>query len=251
MVTKAVEPPDNPAKFSDSVLAAIVPLMDTERERLGREPRFLDPFAGVGKVHLLGPKGVGVEIEHEWAEQHPHNITGDSRFLKNLLGRKRFDMEITSCTYATRMADHHNAQERCKACDASGRIGRKKCEKCDGKGHREYRRHTYRHYLGRELTPGNSGGMQWGDAYRALHEEVWAQMPMFLSPGGLFVLNISNHYRKGKLIDVVGWHRRTILKQGVWTLEKTIRVKTQRLRHGQNHELRAVHELIYAFRLVA
>ena len=49
-----------------------------------------------------------------------------------------FDMVVTSPTYGNRMADHHNAK--------------------DGR-----RRITYTHNLGRTLTPGNSGAMQWGE----------------------------------------------------------------------------------------
>lgn len=272
--------PDNPAKFSDRVLHVIEPLVETERIRLGREPRILDPFAGVGKVHILGTQTYGIEIEPEWAQQHPRTHVGDSRNLIKLLSRrKRFDMVITSCTYGNRMADHHNAQERCKACGATGSIRierpteaqRKKahaytgpgivsfvgkvlfmpCEKCEGTGRREYERNTYKHKLGRDLTEGNSGAMQWGEEYREFHRGIWAQLPAVMTESGLFVLNISDHDRKHTRQLVSKWHRDTILGQGGWRLEKTRRVKTQRLRQGQNYEKRPEFENVFAFRRVA
>lgn len=251
--------PDNPAKFSREILSAIEPLVDKERAFLGCEPTILDPFGGVGLVHTLGSKTMAVEIEPEWAAAHPRTKVGDSRRLAKIFPRRRFWMVITSPTYGTRMSDHHNAQERCKACGGKGKIqsdypaprrGWEPCEKCEGKGFRVYVRNTYKHKLGRDLTPGNSGEMQWGDSYREFHAAVWLQVPEVMEPGGLFVLNISNHIRKGIEIDVAGWHKETILANGCWTLEEEISVQTRRNRHGANREARPAHEWIYAFRFV-
>jgi hypothetical protein len=85
---------------------------------------------------------VEVELEPEWASQHPRTMVGDARALP--LPDATFDMVVTSPTYGNRMTDHHNAK------DGSRRI-------------------TYTHNLGRTLTPGNSGAMQWGEDYRQLH----------------------------------------------------------------------------------
>ena len=83
----------------------------------------------------------GYEIEPEWAEQARAagciTTTGDSRQMH--YPDAMFDAICTSPTYGNRMADHHEAR------DASPR-------------------HTYRHVLGRPLTPGNSGALQWGEA---------------------------------------------------------------------------------------
>lgn len=258
-MSKAVALKDNPAKWSDKVLAVIEPVVEAERLRLGHEPRILDPFAGTGKIHILGTKTVGVEIEPEWALHHPRTRVGDSRFLRKMFRRsKPFNLVITSCTYGNRMADHHDAQERCKPCGATGTLRGKKCQKCDGKGRREYRRNTYRHYLERELSEGSSAGMQWGDEYREFHRAIWEQIPDILEPGGAFILNVSDHYRTLKkgdeptLIRVSDWHRRTILSLDAhWRLEATYRVKTQRLRQGANHGLRAQYERVYVFRYAA
>ena len=105
-------------------------------------------------------------------------------------------MVVTSPTYGNRLADHHNAK------DGSRRI-------------------SYTHTLGRTLTPGNSGAMHWGKDYRLLHRLSWEEVARVLSIGGLFVLNVSNHIRKGEEVPVVQWHR-------------DIEVPTARLRYGAN-----------------
>lgn len=197
-----------------------------------------------------GVETVGVELEPEWAHQHPRTIVGDSRLLAALFDDVKFDVVCTSPGYANRMSDHHDAKERCKECGATGKVGRKRCPKCDGKGFREYKRNTYKHYLGRDLTEGNSGAMQWGDEYRQLHVDVWGQLPGVMTEGGLFVLNVSNHIRKHEVVKVAEWHRKTILAMGCWNLEATRRVKTQRNRQGANHQARVPFEMVYAFRLV-
>ena len=79
-----------------------------------------------------------------------------------------FDAVVTSPTYGNRFADKHNAKD--------GSI-----------------RRSYTHDLGRTLHAENSGSMQWGQAYRDLHVKAWAECFRVVRPGGLFVLNISDH----------------------------------------------------------
>ena len=133
-----------------------------------------------------------------------------------------FDMVVTSPTYGNRMADHHNAK--------------------DGR-----RRITYTHNLGRTLTPGNSGAMQWGDEYRHLHRLSWKEVERVLPMGGLFVLNVSNHIRKGQEIPVVQWHRDAVLAMG-FTVERDVEVPTARLRYGANHAARIEREHVLCLR---
>lgn len=125
----------------------------------------LDPFAGVGRIHELERPGrvtVGVEIELEWAATHPHTVCGDSTSLP--FPNETFDYIATSPTYGNRMADHHNARD-------------------------DSRRFTYKHMLGRDLHPNNSGRMQWGAPYRRLHETVWAECWRVLKPDGRLIIN--------------------------------------------------------------
>lgn len=185
-MTAALQRRAHPTPFSDRILNLIA-------RRVNGAQRVLDPFAGAGRVHELRELAgvavtVGVEIEPEWAAMHPDTICGDSTLLDQLVERASFDAVVTSPTYGNRMADHHNAR------DASVRP-------------------TYKHTLGRDLTPNNSGAMQWGDRYRALHLAVWPLAVGALRPGGLLVLNIKDHIRGGAKQDVVAWHLDVLVRQ--------------------------------------
>lgn len=220
MVKKMVE---HPAKFSDDFIPIFAGLL------YGYD-RVLDPFAGTGKLAAIKDHGytgevVCCEIEPEWAKCGLYPAVdewhiGDSRKMR-WADDEEFDAICTSPTYGNRMADHHNAR------DASRRI-------------------SYRHTLGRELHRQNSGRMQWGERYRQLHTEVYAECWRVLCWGGRFVLNISNHIRGGKEIDVVGFHRDLLLDLG-FTLTRAIDVETRRLRRGANHNRRVKTEKILVF----
>jgi hypothetical protein len=169
---------EHPAVFGDAILATIAPHV----AGLGV---VVDPFAGVGKVHRLRDlagvhRTIGVELEPEWACAHPDTIVGDARDISlAMLGTDHVDGIVVSPTYGNRMADHHNAND-------------------------PSHRNTYKHRLGRDLTPGNSGAMPWGDEYRALHQLVW-QRCVDLSPT-VFVLNVKDHVRRGERQRVTAWH---------------------------------------------
>ncbi|RPI07877.1 MAG: hypothetical protein EHM63_07090 [Actinobacteria bacterium] len=179
---------EHPAAFSRPIIAAVVELLEDDPPA-----RILDPFAGVGLVHeiadKLGADSIGFEIEPEWASMHERTVCADSRKLtRSMTGS--FDGVVVSPTYGNRMADHHDAQD-------------------------ESDRATYRHRLGRPLTEGNTGGLAWGDEYRALHLAVWRRVVNLLAPGGRFVLNVKDHFRDGRRIPVSGWHVRTLLELGL------------------------------------
>lgn len=216
----------HPATFSDKVLDAVRDCLNVVGEALpelddywGHEYRVLDPFAGIGKVHSLGLRSVGVELEPEWAHQHRQNIVHDSRTPP--FPNDFFDGVITSPAYGNRMADHHEAK------DASKRI-------------------TYRHKLGRPLTPGNSGMMQWGAEYRTLHRRVWAECRRVTVPGGFFILNISDHVRGGEVVPVTGFHD-GVLRALKYEPIHEVKVETPRMRYGQNHEARVGHEYVILY----
>src|ERR1044072_9645513 len=151
----------------------------------------LDPFAGTGRIHKLRDMGpfltTGVEIEHECSDMSPHTFLGNALALQ--FNADSFDAVVTSPTYGNRMADKHEAK------DSSTR-------------------RSYRHDLGGQLHEMNSGGMQWGAQYRAFHEEAWTEVRRVVRDGGLFVLNIKDHIRKGKRQYVAGWHISTICRLG-------------------------------------
>lgn len=224
------DPAPHPATFNDDILAAINTLLPTRRLSI------LDPFAGVGRVHELRSRGhstYGIEIEPEWADQHEHTIVGNVLELDEALNRMfvgyyhtgpwRFDAIVTSPCYGNRMADRY-------AGDAKGT-----------------RRHTYRTYLGRDLHPTSSGSLQWGKQYRVFHRRAWAEVTRVVEPGGLFILNVKDHIRKGKIQPVTKFHLRTLELLG-WGLEEEHRVQASGIRHGENHEARVWYETVARLR---
>lgn len=220
--------PKHPAKFSDPILHEIGHglfkyLPDPHEVALD----ILDPFAGVGRIHKLGKLGYatwGIEIEPEWARQGNWTKVGDCREVmrKDLAMGRTYNAIVTSPCYGNRMADHHEAKDSSE-------------------------RNTYRHKLGRPLSEGSSAGMQWGAKYRDFHVEAWCEAWNVLEPGGVFVLNIKNHIRQGKVQKVAEWHVTTLLSFGLELLEVQP-VATPGNRRGQNHELRLDHELVCYFR---
>ena len=199
----------HPAKYTDSLLPVF-------EEMLTGCESVLDPFAGTGKIHSLPFKTTGLEIEPEWAEMHPDTVCGDATAMP--FEDNSFDAICTSPTYGNRMADHHNAKDGSK-------------------------RNTYTHCIGHKLHENNSGKMQWGHEYRMLHENVYAECFRVLRPNGRFVLNIKNHIRKGKEIDVFSWHISTLIALG-FMLREVRRVYTNGNGFGANADKRTGYEFV-------
>ena len=211
----------HPATYTDS----FIPIFT---ELLADRSNVLDPFGGVGKLALIkecGFKGKVVcnELEREWAEIGKYNVDewsiGDAANLR--FENCEFDAICTSPTYGNRMADHHNAK------DASKRI-------------------TYRHCLGRPLDENNTGKMQWGDKYRQKHIEIYKECLRVLKPNGLMIVNVSDHIRKGQVMNVVEWHKQALLDFGLKLINE-IKIETPRMCFGQNAKSRVRHECILVF----
>lgn len=212
----------HPAKFSPSILEAIE---DALQEYHDGPARILDPFAGVGGIHVLrdpdrgGHETWGVELEPEWAQQSPFTVTGDSRNLSGLKELGPWDAIVTSPAYGNRMADSYDGR--------------------DGS-----RRHTYRISLGRPLTEGNTGALHWRNhEYRQLHSEVWAECAGLVRPGGLVIINVSNFIANHVEQHVVEWHLQSWLHLGFKLIEAR-RVTTPRMKHGANHDARVAGEML-------
>lgn len=205
----------HPARFTPTILDAI-------RNLLPPGATVLDPFAGTGRIHELeqwGHETVGIELEPEWANMHPKTIWGNALHLP--FRDESFDAVATSPCYGNRYADHHRA-------------------------HPGWNGRSYTHDLGRPLHGDNSGSLQWGQRYREFHERAWAEALRVLKPGGVFILNISDHVRGGEIMPVTAWHRDILRGLGL-TLEREAKVPTPRMRYGANASARVAAECVMRF----
>lgn len=211
----------HPAKFSRELYDTIrLAFLRNSGEYTGA---IVDTFAGVGRIHEIFPANdtLAIEIEPEWAEQSAElGETWCGDFFAWEPDR-RIAAIVTSVTYGNRMADHHEAK------DLSYRA-------------------TYRHALGRPLSENNSGGMQWGVEYRAFHIKWTNRCWEILAGGGLLILNVKNHIRKGVEVEVVEWFRHRMLSIGFVLLED-VEVKTPGMRRGENHQVRVECEHVMVF----
>ena len=218
---------DHPAKFSKGMVDKFAEIIERHFVGWCSQIKILDPFAGTGKIHELRVvdwrfKTYGVEIEPEWAVMSDMTYCFDSRHLHKIWKPSTFDVICTSPTYGNRMADHHDAKDGSK-------------------------RRTYKHVLGRDLTDGNSGMLQWSPAYRDLHYQVYLACDVVLRPGGLFILNISDHIRKGEVINVAGAHTDILDALGYELIEPWF-FPTRRMKFGANANLRTPGEFILVYK---
>ena len=212
----------HPAKYTDC-------FFDQFYELLKDKENVLDPFAGTGKIGKLkeyGFKGkiYANELEMEWLSDNSYNCDvltfQDAEFLD--YPPQFFDAICTSPTYGNRMADHHEAKDGTK-------------------------RNTYTHCLGRTLTDGNTGKMQWGIEYREKHERIYKHLVGLMKNGGVFVLNIKNHIRRGKEVDVKSFHENTLIQCGLVKVKEFF-IKTNGNSFGANADKRTDGEYILVFR---
>jgi hypothetical protein len=222
----------HPAKFSTPILASIGRAIGAHAKDLGRPVSVLDPFAGTGRIHGLGPhpqisRIVGVELEPEWASYHPDTICADSiawmRDRAHRGGSGRFDVVATSPCYGNRFSDHHEAK------DPSSR-------------------RSYAHDLGRQPTAGSSAVMPWGPRYWRFHGDAYQAIFSVLPAGGLFVLNVSDFQRHGELVHAVEWHHGVAHGVGFEQAKPVRWIETQRMGHGANRDARATAEAILILR---
>ena len=179
---------NHPAKYTDRFIPIFADLLQNSKS-------VLDPFAGTGKLaeikrHGFKGKVICNELEPEWTKDCKYDVDlfhiGDAQDLSWI---NSVEAVCTSPTYGNRMADSHNAK------DGSRRI-------------------TYTHYLGRKLNENNTGQMQWGEKYKKIHENVYEECFRVLVSNGLMIVNVSNHIRNHQEIDVVKFHKETLVKIG-------------------------------------
>ncbi len=202
----------HPAKYSDALLPIFANLLKDSK-------LILDPFGGIGKLKQIRPDAIINEIEFEWAKE-AGGVCGDA--LRLPFDDETFDAIVTSPTYGNRLADHHNAKDKSK-------------------------RITYKHCLGHDLHPHNSGQLQWGEKYKRFHSMAWCECFRVLKPFGLFILNTSDHIRKGEQIKVTAWHNDELFNLGFDIVDWYV-INTPRMKRGANSNLRVNCEDVGVFR---
>lgn len=234
MIDAATEPTEHPATWS-------APILEVIAARLPRGAVVLDPFAGTSRPNVIpGVYTVCVEIEKPWATQ----VVGNALTLPFRSGTFRW--VATSPCFGNRMADHHDNRDPCKPCRGTGlQEGLSDpCRACRGSG--LSRRHTYKHYLGRDPHPASSAILQWGGEYRDFHRAAWAEMTRVCGRWAHLLLDISDHIRGGAVMPVTDWHQSALEGLGWLCLERTP-VDVRRQRHGQNGDLRVLCEWVLEF----
>ena len=211
--------PSHPAKYTDALLLTMAKMLQ------GRT-RILDPFGGTGKVflleHWLGNVEIqATEIEPEWAAKNPRTTLGNALALPWADGY--FDAICTSPAYGNRMSDRYSST------DDSERL-------------------TYAAMLKRQLHPDNGAAFQWGPSYCTFHRLTWAEARRTLVEGGAFVLNIKDHIRAGRHIQVTRWHIECLESLGFRLVEHR-KIDTPAMRFGRNGELRVPYESVILFTL--
>mgnify|MGYP000212145934 CR=1 FL=1 len=209
------KPARHPARYS----VALLPVM---AQYLQPHWRVLDPFGGVGGLAKLAHTGTRIvigELEFPIIQQAAGKRRVNANAVALPFADDSFDAIATSPTYGNRMADTYTDDSR---------------------------RNTYTAAFGFALHPQNSGAIQWGPRYRILHRTAWDEAARVLKPRGLFVLNISNHIRDGREINVAAWHCETLKSLGLH-LQTTHTIPTPRNRYGANGEKRAPCEYIFVF----
>lgn len=252
----------HPAKFTPAVLEVIERVL---LDNLHDYPvDVLDPFAGVGGVFaleeaLLLPLGLrcwAMELEWEWAVQSPvraRTAVGDAlELMKGLATSPGAFVELWTARDPAVPAltgpltifprEYH-------AVVTSPVYGNKMGEVYDGR--KGGWRSTYLTALGRKPSEGSSCLLQWTGrqkkAYQDFHCRAWELAVALLVPGGVFVLNVKDHYRVGQIQKVSLWHARVLAGMGL-EMVAAYKVPVEGMRAGANRHLRVDHEMVYVFK---
>ena len=198
------------------------------RQLLAGAHRALDPFAGIGTFHQLLPEsceGVGVEIEPEWAAQHPNTVLGDSHYLIAMFGLNAFDTVVSSPVYPNGCADNF------RPADTS-------------------RRYTYRAALGgRPLTEGSTAGVGRGlnRKHNEMHTAIAQQIVGVLQPDGRLIWNVKDVIAAGQIVPVVQWWADLWATLGLRPIDR-IDIPCPGIRHGTNRAARVDTEAVLVYR---
>jgi len=224
--------PEHPAKYSKEIMEALAHLIDQYWHGVyyKMDMRVLDPMAGVGTIHQFAHDNIrttGLEIEPEWAMQHPWTLEADATAIPYSDGY--FDMVVFSPPYGNRMADQFEAK------DTSKRI-------------------TYMHFLGRRLHEDSAAGAHWGPKYWDLMHKVLVECKRVCL--GPIIINVSDFLRTvsktrnrpggQEQVPVVQWYIDQMHDLG-YRVTMDLEIPTKRMKFGANAKLRVDCEHIIQF----
>jgi hypothetical protein len=221
------ELPDHPAKFSQVLISHLY-------DRIRNEPFVVDCFAGTCQlIRVLGLGFTGhlfmVELQPKWMPRlfHPQVTLWPGNALYLPFPSGSVPCFCSSPCYGNRFSDHHNAKD-------------------------PYLRESYHHChircTGVELEPGNAGILNFKEPeYKIFHYRHLIEVYRCLAPGGNYILNMSNHMRLQKEIQVVAWWLEAAKVCG-FVVDDDLAIRTKRMRKGQNHLERVEHEHIITLR---
>lgn len=259
-----------PAKFTASILDALEDELRTRLPNSGMDDVILDIFGGVGGVHKLADRFMGlttvaVELEREFADNHERTVCGDSSNLGRsellqqavaaITGGRRPNAIVTSPAYGNRLADQYlgSDDEKCRRCMGNGQAITSEpdgppCPQCDGSGKAKSTRKGYAIAKGERLSDGSGAALFFGDAYKALHHRIISGVAEYVEPGTLWLVNVSSFIADKKYVPAMEW----------WVGEMALHteiiglraVPTPRSREGANHEARVDAEHIIIARTI-
>ena len=214
----------HPAKYNDALIPVIA-------AAISDKARVLDPMAGTGKLALVKRHGFAGKVYcndiEDWGEaRHQYDPLVDGWTFCDAASLPYpdgfFDAIATSPTYGNGINQNRPAVPW-------------------------YRVVTYRGYLGRDLSPGNTGCRKWGKTYRTMHERIYSGLMRVLAPEGVFVLNMADFILSGTNVAVTDWHVSALSGVGLERVE-SLAIPCRKMRCGSNGERRIGHENIVVFR---
>lgn len=217
----------HPARYSEALIGPMVALL---RPYLLGHPDLYDPMAGDGEglrviAGALDCGHFGSEIEPEFIK-NPMIVARDCRAFADPV-----EIAVTSPAYGNRMADQYlGTPEERRLRDEEGVMPR---------------RRSYAIALGRPCSDGSGAALQWGEAYRSLHGDIYRHV-IHVNRPRIFLVNITSHFRAKQYQPVAEWTLGTILSLGMVLVDFDF-VETLGFRDGQNREDRVGGENLYLF----
>lgn len=227
-------PVAHPCRFTPQVLDEMARELDLEAERLGL-PRLavIDPCAGTGErvaEHATYARHVWVGLELEesfiaarWVQP------GNARRIP--YGAGSFDAYCTSYVFPNGMCDSFISAET----DESDRMTYSHRARRN-RGERTYRLHS--DHAGR--YPWGRGSKQAELRWKELHVDFIRDGIRVLKHGGLFIVEMKDHWVGKDLVPVTAWLIDQFVAQGC-TLVGVTRIPVRGNRKGANREIREEH----------